>query len=349
MKALVFHGKQQVRYESIRDAEIVEPTDVIVKMQICAICGSDMHPYHEREKGLDPGTAMGHEFVGEVVAKGRGVHQLEVGSKVFSPFTTSCGQCFFCKNALTARCVRGQLFGWIEQGVGLHGGQAEYVRVPLADSTLAVLPEDIRPEEGLLLGDVLSTGYFCAENAGVSPGAVCVVIGCGPVGLMAVCSAKELGADTIYAVDSIGERLQLAHGFGAIPVNFLEENAAALLRDRTDGIGADAVMEVVGSELAAKSAFDMVRPGGTISTVGVHTEKTMAFSPAEAYDKNITYKVGRCPARHYIDKLIPFVRRREHDLTRIFTHRMNLSDGSRAYQIFDEKKAGCTKIILTPD
>ena len=346
MKALTFHGKQTVKYESIPDPGIVEPTDVIVNVHLSGICGSDLHPYHERERGLDHGTAMGHEFVGEIVELGKEVQLFKKGDKVFSPFTTNCGECFFCKNKLTCRCTDGQLFGWIENGEGLHGGQAEFVRVPMADSTLLKIPENVLPEEALLLGDICSTGFFCAENAEVKPNGVYSVIGCGPVGLMTIVGARELGAEKVFAIDAIPERLQLAEKFGAIPINYQKQNVKELLFEETEGRGADAVLEVVGNEAAGKTAVDLVRPGGIISTVGVHTEKQMAFSPEEAYDKNLTYKNGRCPARYYMERLIPMVQSKKYDLTSIISHKLPLSQGVQGYEIFDKKLDGCTKVVL---
>ncbi|MDZ7648699.1 MAG: alcohol dehydrogenase catalytic domain-containing protein [Cytophagales bacterium] len=134
------------------DPEILSLTDAIVKVTLCAICGSDLHAYHEHEKGLDQGTAMGHEFVGEVVAIGKDVKTVRIGNHVMSPFTTNCGNCFYCNIGLTCRCIHGQLYGWRENEKGLQGGQAEYVRVPLANSTLMVIPEGVTTEEALFLG-----------------------------------------------------------------------------------------------------------------------------------------------------------------------------------------------------
>jgi threonine dehydrogenase-like Zn-dependent dehydrogenase len=289
---------------------------------------------------------MGHEFVGEIVAIGREVKSFQTGDIVSCPFTTNCGECFYCRIGLTARCTNGQLFGWVEKGNGLHGGQAEYVRVPLADATLLRLPEDVSLEEGLLLGDIFSTGYFCAEMADIHPNGTYAIIGCGPVGLLAIFGANDLGAGKIYAIDSVPERLALAEQFGAIPLNYQNENPIEIIHEFTDGRGADAILEVVGSRRAGRLAFDLVRPGGTISTVGVHTEKEMAFSPVEAYNKNITYKIGRCSARYYMEKLLPIVQSKKYDLSAIISHRLPLAEGVRGYEIFDNKLENCIKVIL---
>lgn len=348
LKALVFSGKKNIRFETVPDPVPDRPDDVIVQVELCAICGSDLHPYHGREQGLDVGTVMGHEFVGTVVEAGKKVRRLCPGDRVFSPFTSNCGRCFFCRNGLTCRCVHGQLFGWRQERRGLHGAQAEFVCVPLAESTLLKVPEDVATEEALLLGDVLATGYFCAENAGLQKGQSAAVIGCGPVGLMAVVAACEKRAHPVFAIDSVPYRLQLAEAFGAIPLNYTSEQVHDIVRQQTEGRGVDAALEVVGSPEAMRTAVDLVRPGGVVSTVGVHTESTFVFSPVEAYDKNLTFRIGRCPARVYMEKLIPFVRQRRYDLTRIISHRMPLDQGPQAYRIFDQKLDNCTKIVLTP-
>lgn len=344
MKALTFTDIEKISYETIADPEILDAGDVIVKVSHCSICGSDLHVFHGREKGIEPHTAMGHEFVGEIAETGKSVKTLKVGDKVMSPFSVSCGECYFCRIGLTARCIKSQLFGWIEKGKGLHGGQSQYVRVPLAESTLQKIPDDINAEQALLLGDVLSTGYFCAHQAEIKPKNSYAVIGCGPVGLMAICGAIAQGAEKVIAIDSIEARLKMAETFGAKPVH--SKDAIHATRELTSGIGMDAVMDAVGSGPASRLAYDVVRPGGIISVVGVCNDANFSFSPVEAYNKNITYKVGRCPARFYMDKLIPIVQQKKFPITSIFTHRLKLHEGVHAYDVFANKKDGCVKIVL---
>ena len=185
MRAITFQGVGRIVHEYVPDPVLCEPTDALVDVDLCALCGSDLHPFRGHEKGLDVGTVMGHEFLGEIVAVGAAVEHLAVGDRVVSPFTTSCGACFYCQRGLTARCERGQLFGWVEDGRGLPGAQAERVRVPLAETTLVRVPPGARDDEALLAGDVLSTGFFCAQLGECRPGAVVAVIGAGPVGLCA--------------------------------------------------------------------------------------------------------------------------------------------------------------------
>ena len=351
VNAITFAGYRTVEHEDVPEPSLEAPTDVIVKVDLAGICGSDLHPYHEREEGLDYGAVMGHEFVGEIVEAGPEVSSVQIGDRVFSPFTTNCGGCYYCRIGLTCRCPHGQLFGWVGDGQGLHGGQAEFVRVPLANSTLAAIPDGISNEQALLLGDVFSTGYFCADMAGVTPEGVHAVIGCGPVGILAIHAARTLGAEIIYAIDGVAERLELAQEAGAVPVDFRAENVVETIQHATDGRGADAVMEAVGSFAAERTAIELVRPGGTIAVVGVHTDETIAFGPTEAYDKNLTYRVGRCPARTYMERLVPIVLEAERgafDITRVISHRLPLAEGAEAYRMFDEKLDGCTKVVLEP-
>jgi threonine dehydrogenase-like Zn-dependent dehydrogenase len=346
MQALIFGGKEIIEYSTVKDPVLLYPSDAIVKITMAGICGSDLHVYHGRETGLDHGTVMGHEFTGIVEEAGPDVKKFKKGARVLSPFTTSCGDCFYCRIGLTCRCEKGNLFGWVEKGHGLHGAQAGYIRVPMAGSTLLPLSNDLNEKKGLLLGDVFSTGYFCADNAGIKPGNVYAVIGCGPVGLMTIIAAKHLGAETIFAIDTVPERLAIAATFGAIPLNASLKNVKEEICNNTHGRGADAVMEVVGSSETLKLAIDCIRPGGTISSVGVHTAKHFAFSPGEAYDKNLIYKSGRCPARHYAEKLLQEEVPQRYAIEDIITHQFFLPEGATAYEVFDKKLDNCIKAVL---
>ncbi|MBA4054745.1 MAG: alcohol dehydrogenase [Marivirga sp.] len=346
MRALTFHGEKKVRYETIEDPEIEQPTDVLVKVRLCAICGSDLHVYHGIEKGCDHATAMGHEFVGEILETGSRVKKWKAGDLVMSPFSTSCGQCDNCKIGLTSRCIQSQLFGWRENNKGLHGGQAEFVRVPLAESTLMSVPPDLSLEKALLLGDVIPTGYFCAYQADIKPDGVYVVIGCGAVGLMAIAGAFALGATSVFAVDTLSERLDLAVAFGAIPLNSTVQHPITIINETTNGLGAHAVMEAVGNNQTLRLAYDLVRAGGVISMVGVNNESALPFSPADVYNKNLTFKVGRCPARYFMEQLVPLVTSNRFDYTKIISHRMPLQEGVEGYRIFSRKEDNCTKVVL---
>lgn len=348
MKALIFHDIEDIRCEHLPDPGILAQTDALVRVTCTAICGSDLHPYHGREVGLDRGTVMGHEFSGEVLEVGAAVTGFKRGDRVTSPFTTNCGHCFYCTRGLTCRCVHGQLFGWVAGGQGLHGAQAEYVRVPMADHTLFHLPAELDDEVGLMLGDILPTGYFAAVGAEIHGAGTYAVIGCGPVGLMALLSARHLGAGKVFALDRVPERLAMAERLGAIPVNIEREDPISVLRAATQGRGADASLELVGNDAAGRLAFDLVRPGGIVSVAGVHTSPNFSFSPGEAYDKNLTYKVGRCPARHYMNQLLPLAQASSAFLRETISHRLPLADGPRGYQLFARKLENCTKVVLAP-
>jgi threonine dehydrogenase-like Zn-dependent dehydrogenase len=182
--------------------------------------------------------------------------------------------------------------------------------------------------------------------AEAGPEGVSAVLGCGPVGLFAVLGARERGAERIFAIDVLPERLSLAERFGATPVDLRSSDPREAVREATDGRGADSVLEVVGSPEATRLAFDLVRPGGIISAVGGHTEAEFAFSPVEAYDKNLTYRAGRCPARNYMERLLPLVREKKYDFASIVSHRLPLADAARGYHLFERKLEGCTKVLL---
>jgi len=348
MQALTFGGVKTIIYQSATDPGILHATDAIVQITLSGICGSDLHVYHGRETGLDLGTVMGHEFVGTVIETGKEVKKFKKGARVLSPFTTSCGNCFYCRIGLTCRCEKGNLFGWVQNDHGLHGAQAQFIRVPMADTTLISLSNDLSEEKGLLLGDNFSTGYFCAENAGITEKGSYVVIGCGPVGLMTIIAAKHIGAERLFALDLSDERLQMAKQFGAMPLNPSSVDVKATIMQSTNGRGADALMEVVGSTETLRLAIDLLRPGGTISSVGVHTAKDFAFSPGEAYDKNLIYKIGRCPAHYYAEKLLREEVIQKYSAESVITHHFTLDKGAYAYEIFDKKLDNCIKAVLHP-
>ena len=344
MKGVCFKSVGEVETLEMADPEIQQPTDAILKVTMAGLCGSDLHLFHGREVGVDQGTVMGHEVVGEVVAVGSGVNKLKVGDIAFAPFTTSCGNCFYCQSGLTARCVHGQLFGWREQDQGLHGCQSEFVRVPLADGTLKKKPAGLSNVSALLLADNFSTGFFCAEMADISPEKTCVVIGCGTVGLLSIIAAKHLGAEKLYAIDPVPNRRKEAEALGAIALT--PEQAVAAIADATDQRGADSVMEFVGNPAAQQLAYQVMRPGGTMSVVGCHCTPDFAFSPVDAFDKNLTYRTGRCPARHYMDKLTERVASGEFKIDSFVTHHFSVNESVRAYDVFSNRKDGCVKAVF---
>ncbi len=358
MRGLVFEGIERVAFQTNLPEPVLEnSSDVLVSVERAGICGSDLHQFHGRER-VAPGTIPGHEFVGEIVAAGSDVTTLRVGDRVFSPFTTCCGHCFFCEHGLSARCDNWQFFGYQppegvkDEGRGIQGAQAQLLRVPLADTTLVQLPSAMSVEEGMLLGDNFTTGFFCADQGRIQPGGVTVVLGCGSVGLCAVVAARYLGAETIVAVDGVESRRRRAESLGAVvssPDGALE--LVLQMAGPSGRGGADSVLEAVGSPPAQQLAFQLVRPGGTISAVGMHTAPHFTFSPEDAYNRNLTYRAGRCPVRSYLDRLLPEVEagKLKIPVQQIVTHsRVPLEDGSQAYRMFSERVEDCVKILLDP-
>eukprot|EP01134_Creolimax_fragrantissima_P005825 CFRG5825T1 len=354
MCAVVFGGPRKIEYRTdVPMPRIQEPTDAIIKVSHAGLCGSDLHPYSGREGGLEVGTIMGHEFVGVVHELGYAVDGLKLGDTVCSPFTTCCGECFYCINDLPSRCVKGQLFGWKNESdsSGLHGAQAEFIRVPLAKSTLMKLPEKLPAESALLVGDILSTGYFCASRADIpTSDAVVVVVGMGPVGMLALISAFEKGGlpGRVFAVDCVPKRLEKAKEIGAIPIDFTSEDPNRVLMHHVGRL-ADSVLECVGSGASLKSAFGLVRPGGTLSSVGVATDDTLPFSPADCYDSNITLRFGRCPARYFMPIVADWLQRDERVadvVASVVSHRLPLREATTAYEMFSKKSDLCTKVVF---
>ncbi len=350
MKAITFQGVGDVRIEDVADPKVVDPTDVVLRITTSAVCGSDLHPYHGRGGALvEEGAVMGHEFMGLVEEVGREVRQVRVGDRVVAPFSVSCGHCEWCQRRLptqcatTGRAIFGGRFGKV-----FPGGQAERIRVPFADYLCEKVPDDLSDEDALFLGDILSTGYFCAENGGIRPGDTVAVFGAGPVGLLAMQATQLFGPARVFAVDRVDYRLALAREFGAEPVSLDRGEPAEQLRALTDGRGPDVVLECVGHETPFTQAIQAVRAGGTVSSVGVYLEQSMGFPAREAFFKDLTLRMGVCNARNYIVPLMPLVRLAKLRPARIITHTMPLKDSPRGYAIFDKKEDRAIKVLLKP-
>jgi len=272
LKALCWHGKEDVRIDTVPDPKIVHPTDVIVKITTTAICGSDLHLYDGVMPTMEKGDVIGHEPMGEVVEAGRDVRKLKVGDRVVVPFTICCGHCWFCERTLFSLCdnsnpnkemaakVLGQspagLFGYSHMLGGFPGGQAEYLRVPFADVGPIKIPEGLTDEQVVFLSDIFPTGYMAAENADIEPGDTVAVWGCGPVGQFCIKSAWMLGAGRVIAIDREPERLQMAREHGkAETINFEKESVYDHLMDMTGGRGPDRCIDAVGCEAHAGSTL----------------------------------------------------------------------------------------------
>ena len=265
MRALVWHGKEDIRCDTVTDPEIEQPRDAIVKVTSCAICGSDLHLFHNFIPAMLPGDVMGHEMMGEVVEVGpEAKHKLKVGDRVVVPFTIICGECDQCKRGNFSVCqttnrkkdladkvfghATAGLFGYTHLTGGYPGGQAEYLRVPFADATHIKVPDGIPDEKVLFLGDIFPTGWQAAVQCDIQPTDTVAIWGCGPVGQMAIRSAVLLGAKQVIAIDHLPERLEMAEAGGAITINFDEESVVERLNELTGGEGPEKCIDAVGME-----------------------------------------------------------------------------------------------------
>jgi len=265
MRALVWHGKEDIRCDQVSDPEIEDERDAIIKVTSCAICGSDLHLYHNYVPAMLPGDIMGHEMMGEVVEVGKGVNgALKKGDRIVVPFTIICGQCDQCKRQNFSVCERTNrnknlgdkvfghptagLFGYTHLTGGYPGGQAEYMRVPFADATHVKVPDSLTDEQVLFLGDILPTGWQAAAQCDIEPTDTVAVWGCGAVGQMAIRSALLLGAKQVVAIDCLPERLSMAAAGGAIAINFAQESVVERLQELTSGKGPDKCIDCVGME-----------------------------------------------------------------------------------------------------
>jgi threonine dehydrogenase-like Zn-dependent dehydrogenase len=293
MRALTWHGKHDVRVETVPDPQIVNPRDAIVRITSTAICGSDLHLYDHYIPTMKSGDILGHEFMGEVVEVGAGNQKLKVGQRVVVPFVIACGRCFFCEKHQYSACdnsnpaetadMSEKLYGYPMTGAfgyshltgGYAGGQAEYVRVPYSDVGPNVIPDGIDDEKVLFLSDILPTGWMAADNCDIEPGDVVAVWGCGPVGLFAIQSALVLGAHRVIAIDHYPHRLDLAKSLGAEVMNFEEVNVREALVEMTGGIGPDACIDAVGMEshgFTIDNTLDQVK-----AAVGLATDRPHAL------------------------------------------------------------------------
>jgi len=346
MRAVVLKGDYHVEVEDRPVPQIREPTDAILRVTSTALCGSDLHFYRGHLK-CPPGFICGHEFVGEVVAKGDAVKQFDIGDKVVVPFYTACGACYYCVRGQASRCAKGELFGNSAPANTVDGGQAEFVRCPLADTTFVRPPEGIPEEMLVLMADIFPTGYFAAARFLKDiPDRdrrefTVVTVGCGPVGLCAIACALTM-VDTVYAVDSVPERLEQARSLGAIPIN-LNDDPIGKVKAATEGRGADVVLEVVGHADAFQMCFDMIRPWGSISSIGVHTE-TFPVNGLLLYGKNVTMAFGRCPVRSIFEDALALLRKTHEKLHFLMGETRDLEDAPQASKDCEARKV--SKVVF---
>lgn len=341
MRAVIFHGPKKVALEQRPVPRLQSATDALLRVRYTALCGSELHVYRGHQAS-GTGFIMGHEFTGTVVRIGTGVRRLKPGDVVVSPFTLSCGSCFYCARGNSSRCAQGLLFGSAQ----LDGGQAEYVRVPLADSTLVRAPASIEENKLVLMADIFPTGYFAAKNAFqcmATPAeiadAVVLLIGCGPVGLCALANARRYKPRALLAIDSVPARLALAQQLGAEPWNFATDRAGldARVKALTDGRGADVAIEVVGLSPALRTAFDLLRPWGVISSVGVHNAQ-IPWTANEAYAKNLRLQMGRCPVRSVFEEALEHLAAVQAEFGFMADNVMPLDQAVEGYDLFDAMK-----------
>ncbi|KAH0376924.1 GroES-like protein, partial [Aureobasidium melanogenum] len=348
MKAVVFKGPHKVEIEDRPVPKIQEDGDIIVKVEYTALCGSELHVFRGHQPS-DTGFIMGHEFTGRVTEVGKAVTTFKEGDVVVSPFTTSCGECFYCEHGFSSRCEKCLLFGCPK----LDGGQAEYVRIPTAEGTVMKAPEGLEKEALVLMADIFPTGMFAAKNAfkelskEEAQESTVILLGLGPVGLCALVNALDYKPKHLLAVDSVDSRLQQAKGLGAEPWNFQtdREGLEQRVKELTDGRGADVVIEVVGLSPALKLGFDLLRPWGIISSVGVHNAE-IPWTGNQAYNKNLRIQMGRCPVRSIFAEALEKLKQKQHLLGFMFEKIMPLSQALEGYELFDKMKV--QKVVFQP-
>jgi threonine dehydrogenase-like Zn-dependent dehydrogenase len=345
MKALVFRGHGDVKIAEVPKPGIKGSRDVLVRVTLGAVCGSDLHILHGHTP-MNEGAVLGHEFVGVVEDAGREVNRFKPGDRVVSSFFTSCGHCALCRKGWFNQCVEKATFGHGEYFGGLGGGQAEYVVVPNADNTMEPIPAGMSDEQAIFVGDILATGFFGAERAEIKPGDVVAVVGAGPVGLMATMSAQLFGPSRTFVIDMVDSRLEVAQELGGIPINSKESHPVQAIEAETGGVGADSSIECVGLLAAVDTAIHCVRGGGTISMVGVPSATAADFPYMRMWLKSLTFRAGWCNVQKYMRPLLDLIAAGRLQPETIISHRMKLEDAEEAYRMFDAREA--TKIVLTP-
>ena len=388
MKAVCWHGSQDVRVDNVPDPQILNPRDAILKVTSTAICGSDLHLYDGYIPTMQSGDILGHEFMGEVVEIGPEVKNLQIGDRVVVPFTISCGNCFFCNRDLWSLCDNSNpnawmaekfyghspsgLFGYSHLLGGYAGGQAQYVRVPFADVGPLKVPDGLTDEQVLFLTDIFPTCYMAAENCDIQPGEVVAVWGCGPVGQFAIRSAFMLGAERVIAIDRIPERLELAKAGGAETINYEEFDAGVALKEMTGGRGPDCCIDAVGMEahgtgvmalydtvkqairmetgraMVLRQAIVACRKGGKVSVPGVYGGFIDKVPMGSFVNKGLTMRSGQTHVHKYLRPLLERIQQGDIDPSFLITHTLPIEEAPNAYRIFRDKEENCIKVVLKP-
>ncbi|WP_157150846.1 alcohol dehydrogenase [Brachyspira sp. SAP_772] len=345
MKALFYIGDKKIELKEIENPKIIDGKDAIVKVQLSSICTSDFHIINGQVPRANKNIVLGHEFVGEVVEVGSEVKKLKKGDRVSANCITFCGECFYCKNGFINNCEKG---GW-DIGCRINGCQAEYVRVPFADMSLNILPENVTYKNALFVGDILASGYFGAELCEIDNNDTVSVIGAGPVGLCAMMSARVLGAKKIIAIDINEDRLNIAKenklaDFFINPnkTNNIEE----YIKDINAGKLSDGTIEAAGGENTFDLAWRIARPNSVVALVAMY-EKPQILPLNIMYGKNLIFKTGGVDAVHS-DDILKLISQGKLNTDFLITHTIKLDNILRGYEIFDKKEDNCIKIAVTP-
>lgn len=346
MRAVRTYGPRDIRVEEVPEPVLAEPTDVILRVTSTAICGSDLHLYHGRIPGIEPGMVCGHEFVGEVVEVGSAVLDVAVGDRCVASMFSACGRCPACLAREHRRCWRFAMFGYGVAFGDLPGGQADYVRVPFADLTLATVPDGLSDDDVVLLSDILPTAYTALQRGGFRPGDVVAVVGAGPVGQLTAMCALLLGCSAVAVVDIVPERLKEAEALGAVPVDATRVDPFDAVCDLTDNQGADLVVEAAGNQAALATALSVARINGRVVLVGILVDEAFPVSAGEVFLRglSVTGVVGE-PLQHRAE-LLRLVAAGRLDPARIVSHRLPLDQATAAYEMFDRREA--RKVVLHP-
>jgi threonine dehydrogenase-like Zn-dependent dehydrogenase len=359
MRGLTFHANGDVRVEEVPDPGILEPTDALVRVTMAAICGSDLHILHAGEAfGFSPGARLGHEFMGVVEEVGDAVRTVRPGDAVLCAVGVSCGECAWCREGLRASCVRMSIFGWAprlwQHGGDVEGGQSQWARVPLADTTLTPVPEALAAPEDrprlLPLVDVMSTAMHGLVTGGMRAGDDVVVIGDGAVGLSAVHCARAMGAENVVCFGHHPDRLAMATRLGADAVS--DERDPAAMREfamgRTRGQGARVVVDSVSNTASMEGAHATVRPGGSIACLGMDhfTGKTPQVNWYDQFVRNITITGGLLPTGLYLPRLLEMCASGAVEPSPMLTHRLPLEEAAEGYALMSERREGVVKVAL---
>ena len=353
MKALVFNGPKNIQYENFDDPKITNNSNLIIKVEKCSICGSDLHIYHGAEGVSEdyskpmPKFCTGHETIGEVVEVGSGVSTHKIGDRVLISAAAGCGQCKRCLKGEINMCenTRGGN-GATAYGTSprVNGGHAEFLEVPFADFGAAKIPDGVSDEQAILLTDALATGYYGVKMADVKPGDSVAVIGQGPVGLMAAEAAMAIGASRVYCIDPDVTRRNLSLIFGGIPLS--PDEALAYIREDTRGIGVDAVIEAVGVGPTLKQAVRLLRSGGSLAVLGIlHNDSELPLKIMQA--KSLNFHAGISGVVNQWEELIPLVQGGRIQGKGVFTHEFSLAEGAEAFRLFDAHEDGVIKTMIT--